>query len=185
MIMRRTNIFKLKPTKEQKRKLFELADNCSRLWNEINYKRRQSFFKGKINWNTDEEYNKYKQLVGSATAQQIIIKNNEAWRSFFALLKLKQKGRLPSHIQNVRPPRYWKDRRRGKRILRILIRNDCYSLRNVMVLKLPFGLKIRWKGKNKWKEKQGRLEIVYDDLSGQWYAFQPVEVEPSASTNWK
>ena len=29
--MRRTNIFKLKPTKEQERKLFELADNCSRL----------------------------------------------------------------------------------------------------------------------------------------------------------
>ncbi len=47
-----------------------------------------------------------------------------------------------------------------------------------MVLKLPFGLKIRWKGKNKWKGKQGRLEIVYDDLSGQWYAFQPVEVKP-------
>jgi len=60
MIMKRTNTFKLKPTKEQERKLFELADNCSKLWNEINYKRRQSFFKGKINWNTDEEYNKYK-----------------------------------------------------------------------------------------------------------------------------
>jgi len=44
MIMKRTNIFKLRPTKEQERKLFELADNCSRLWNEINYKRRQSFF---------------------------------------------------------------------------------------------------------------------------------------------
>ncbi len=71
MIMRRTNIFKLKPTKEQERKLFELANNCSRLWNEINYKRRQSFFKGerKIDWNTDKEYNKYKRLIGSATAQ--------------------------------------------------------------------------------------------------------------------
>ncbi len=52
--MRRTNIFKLKPTKEQERKLFELADNCSKLWNEINYRRRQSFFKGEIDWNTDE-----------------------------------------------------------------------------------------------------------------------------------
>jgi len=46
------------------------------------------------------------------------------------------------------------------------------------VLKLPYGLKIRWKGRNKWKGKQGRLEIVYDDLSGRWYAFQPVEVKP-------
>ena len=69
MIMRRTNIFKLKPTKEQERKLFESADNCSKLWNEINYKRRQSFFSGKIDWNTDKEYNKYKRLIGSATAQ--------------------------------------------------------------------------------------------------------------------
>jgi len=46
------------------------------------------------------------------------------------------------------------------------------------VLKLPFGLKIRWQGRIKWRGKQGRLEIVYDDLSGRWYAFQPVEVEP-------
>jgi len=46
------------------------------------------------------------------------------------------------------------------------------------VLKLPFELKIRWKGRNKWKGKQGRLEIVYDDLSGQWYALQSVEVKP-------
>ena len=79
--------------------------------------------------------------MGSATAQQIIIKNNEAWRSYFALLKLKAKKKLPKHIQNIRPPRYWKDLGRGKRIPRILIRNDCYSLRDV--LKLPFGLKIR------------------------------------------
>lgn len=32
--------------------------------------------------------------------------------------------------------------------------------------------------KNRWKGKQGRLEIIYDELSESWYAFQPVEVEP-------
>ena len=32
--MRRTNTFKLQPTKKQERKLFESADNCSRLWEE-------------------------------------------------------------------------------------------------------------------------------------------------------
>ncbi|RLG38668.1 MAG: transposase [Candidatus Alkanophagales archaeon] len=174
--MRRANIFKLKPTKEQEKKLFELADNCSRLWNEINYKRRQSFFSGEIDWNTDEEYNKYKHLIGSATAQQIIIKNNEAWKSYFALLKRKAKGKLPKY-QNVRPPRYWKDRKKGKRVLRILIRNDCYKLGGD-VLRLPLGLRIKWKGRNRWKGKQGRLEIVYDDLSKSWYALQPVEVKP-------
>ena len=170
--MRRTNIFKLKP-KEQERRLFKLADNCSRLWNEINYKRRQSYFAGEIDRNTDEEYHHYKRLVGSATAQQTIIRNNEAWKSYFALLKLKQKGKLPPHIKKIRPPGYWKDRKSGKRKLRILVRNDCYRLGGD-VLKLPFGLVIKWKGKNRWEGKQGRLEIVYDDLSKSWYAFQPV-----------
>ena len=54
MIMKRTNTLKLSPTEEQEKKLFELADNCSKLWNEINYKRRQSFFKGEIDWNIDK-----------------------------------------------------------------------------------------------------------------------------------
>jgi putative transposase len=29
-------------------------------------------------------------LIGSATAQQVLNKNDEAWRSFFKLLKLKK-----------------------------------------------------------------------------------------------
>jgi len=61
--------------------------------------------------------------MGSATAQQVIIKNNEAWKSYFALLKLKAKKKLPKHIQNVRLPGYRKDHGRGRRIPRILIRN--------------------------------------------------------------
>ena len=175
--MRRTNTFRLKPTKDHEKRLFELADNCSRLWNEINYKRRQSFFKGEIDWNTDDEYDKYKKLVGSATAQQVIIKNNEAWKSFLALLKLKQKSKLPPHVEQVRPPGYWKDRKTGKRVLRILIRRDCYKLESD-VLKLPFGLKIKWNGKIRWKGKQGRLEILHDDLTKSWHAFMPVSVNP-------
>ena len=152
-------------TKEQERKLFELADNCSRLWTEINYKRRQSFFGGEMDWSTDEEYSRYKRLGGSATAQQIIKKNNEAWKSYFALLKLKRRGKLPPRVNHIRPPGYWRDRRTGRRVLRILIRNDCYELGGG-VLKLPFGLKIRWKGENRWKGKQGRLEIIYDEPRG-------------------
>jgi len=70
-------------TKEQEPRLFELVDNCSRMYNEVNYKRRQSFFGGEIDWNTAQLYKKYTMIVGSATAQQIIIKNNEAWKSFF------------------------------------------------------------------------------------------------------
>ncbi|MEX2738180.1 MAG: helix-turn-helix domain-containing protein [Candidatus Wukongarchaeota archaeon] len=39
--MRRTKTFRLSPTKEQEQKLFLLADNCARMFNEINYKRRK------------------------------------------------------------------------------------------------------------------------------------------------
>ncbi len=123
--MKRTNTFNLKPTEEQESRLFKLADNCSRMYNEVNYKRRQSFFSGKIDWNTDELYKKYTRIVGSATAQQIIIKNNEAWKSFFFLLKRKKQGKLQDNIKKIGVPGYWKDRKTGERDLRILIRNDC------------------------------------------------------------
>ncbi len=174
--MRRTNIFKLKPTEEQEAKLFELADACSRMWNEVTYKRRQTFFEGEVDWSTDEQYHKYKKLVGSATAQQIIRKSNEAWKSFFALLKQKREGKLPPHIGKVSPSSYWKDRDSGERYKKVLVRCDSYNLRGDV---LEFGkMSVKWSGKNRWQGKQGRLEIVYDDLLGQWYAYQPVEVEP-------
>ncbi|GBE54200.1 putative transposase [archaeon BMS3Bbin15] len=176
--MKRTNTFNLNPTKEQESRLFKLADNCSRMYNEINYKRRQSFFGGEIDWNTAQLYKKYIRVVGSATAQQIIIKNNEAWKSFFFLFKGKKQGKLPENIKKIGVPGYWKDRKTGERDLRILIRNNCYKLRGD-ILKLPFKLEIKWRGRNKWYGKQGRLEIAYDRLSRKWYAFQPVLVTPA------
>ncbi|MFO7966798.1 MAG: transposase [Archaeoglobaceae archaeon] len=156
--------------------MLRLADGCSRLWNEVTYRRRQTFFNGEMDWGTGEQYHKYKGLVGSATAQQVIRKNNEAWKSFFALLKQKREGKLPPHIDKVSPPGYWKDRDTGERCKKVLVRCDSYNLRGDV---LKFGkMKIKWSGQNKWKGKQGRLEIVYDRLSGHWYAYQPVTVEP-------
>jgi len=107
----------------------------------------------------DELYNEFKQILGSATTQQIIRKNNEAWRSFFALLKLK-KDKLPSH----KVSRYWKDRLLNKRKLMTVIRNDyrIEEVGNKKWLVLPKGLGIRITGEIKWKGKQGRLEIFYD-----------------------
>ncbi len=174
--LRRTNTFKLNPNKLQEQRLFELAENCAKMFNEINYKRRQTFFSGNFDWNTDEFYHKYKKVIGSATAQQITRKNNEAWKSFFALLRLKKQGKLPKHISKVSPPGYWKNRKTEKRVLIILIRCDSYNL-DQKYLKLPFKFKVRWKGQNRWKGKQGRLEICYDDFSSQWYAYMPVKVE--------
>ncbi len=47
------------------------------------------------------------------------------------------------------------------------------------ILELPFKFEIKWRGRNKWYGKQGRLEIAYDKLSHRWYAFQPVLITPT------
>ncbi len=184
--MKRVNKFRLRPTKEQEKVLFSLCEMSAVLWNKLNYIRRQAFFEGRFDWKegVDELYNEFKRILGSATAQQIIRKNNSAWRSFFALLKLKNQGKLPSHIRKISPPRYWKDRLSGRRKLMTVIRNDCYRIEEVggkKWLVLPKGLRIRITGEIRWRGKQGRLEIFYDDLTGRWYAYQSVEVnQPSA-----
>jgi len=185
--MNRVNKFRLRPTKEQEKVLFSLCEMSAVFWNKLNYIRRHAFFEGRFDWKegADELYNEFKRILGSATAQQIIRKNNEAWRAFFALLRLKNQGKLPSHIHKISPPSYWKDRRTGKRKLISVVRNDCYRIEEVngkKLLILPKGLRIRVTGDIKWIGKQGRLEIHYDDLTGRWYAYQSIEVNQSRRT---
>ncbi len=185
--MRRTNKLRLRPTEEQERALFSLCEMSAVLWNKLNYIRRQSFFEGRFDWEGGiaELYNEFKRIIGAATAQQIIRKNDEAWRSFFALLKLKGEGSLPSHIHNISPPRYWKDRKTAKRKLMTVIRNDLYRIEEEGKKKwliLPKGLRVRVTGSIRWRGKQGRLEIFYNDLTRRWYAHQSVEVDQPRHT---
>lgn len=177
--MRRTNTIALAPTPEQSQRLYTIADACARLWNEISYRRRQSFFAGKICWEWQDLYDQYKGVVGSATAQQIERKNGEAWRSFFALLRLKKEGRLPAHIRRVSAPTYWKDRQTNKRKLILLIRRDLYCFEG-NVLRLPKKLHVKYRGIPKWTTwmQQGLLTIKFDAIKNKWYARQPVEVAP-------
>ena len=173
--MKRSNLFNLAPTREQHRILEELAVNCGKLWNEVNYLHRQQYSDYlKLDWNP-QAYKKYVPLVGSATAQQIVRKNNEAWRSFLALKRMEGNGGLPSSIKRVKPPGYLK--RDGGYVLRILFRCDSYRVRNNRV-ELPRGLSIRFKGDLKWTGKQGRLEVAWDSLSKKWRVFQSVQVKP-------
>ena len=129
--MRRTNKLRLRPTEEQEKALLSLCEMSAVLWNKLNYIRRQSFFEGRFDWEEGvaELYDEFKPIIGAATAQQIIRKNNEAWRSFLTLLKLKGEGSLPPHIHNISPPRYWKDRKSGRRKLMTVIRNDFIELK--------------------------------------------------------
>jgi len=160
---------------EGNQSLWELADNCARLYNEVNFERRQAYIHYKrFEWYPKHLYVKYAPLVGSATAQQIINKNNEAWKSFFTLKGLKAEGKLPEHITKVSMPRYWK--KNGKRELRIIVRNDCYRIDGEH-LYLPKGLKLKYKGELKWRGKQGRLEIFYDEVDGVWRGLMSVKVE--------
>ena len=80
--MNRSNLFSLAPTREQRRIPEELAVNCAKVWNEVNYLRRQQYENClRLDWSA-QVYKKYVPLVGSAAAQQIVRKNNEAWRAF-------------------------------------------------------------------------------------------------------
>jgi putative transposase len=173
--MNRSNLFSLKPTQQQHSVLQELAVNCAKLWNEVNYLHRQQYSDYvKLEWNP-QVYKKYVPQVGSATAQQIVRKNNEAWRAFLALKRMEKNGKLPSTIKRVKPPGYWK--RDGRYVLRILFRCDSYRIRQGC-LDLPRRLSIPFKGKLKWVGKQGRLEVSWDALSEKWRVFQSVKVKP-------
>ncbi|TKX77965.1 IS200/IS605 family transposon protein TnpB, partial [Halorubrum sp. SD626R] len=83
--MRRTNTFAVRPLSDNdERLLLDLLDASASLWNELNYERRQQFFDGDSVWNTADYRKQYVDVIGSATAQQIIRKNKSAWQSFFA-----------------------------------------------------------------------------------------------------
>jgi len=173
--MKRSNLFDLVPTREQHRILQELSINCAKLWNEVNYLHRQQYQNYlKLDWNP-HIYKKHVPLVGSATAQQIVRKNNEAWRSFLMLKRMERNGRLPPTMKRVKPPGYWK--RDGRYMLKMLFRCDSYRIRQSHV-DLPRSLSIPFKGKLKWTGKQGRLEVTWDTLSEKWRVFQSVEVKP-------
>jgi putative transposase len=173
--MKRSNLFSLAPTGEQHHILQELAVNCAKLWNEINHLHRQQYSDYvKLDWNP-QAYKRYVPRIGSATAQQVVRKNNEAWRAFLALKRMEKNGKLPSTIKRVKPPGYWK--RDGRYMLRILFRCDSYHIREGH-LDLPRHLSVAFRGKLKWIGRQGRLEVAWDSLSKKWRVFQAVEVKP-------
>jgi len=176
---KRTNVIRLLPNGFQERKLRKLADASARLFNEVNYERRQQFFRGeevdfKTTW--DKYYEKYKDVLG-VNAQAVLQKNNEAWSSFFSLLNLKKKGKLPPHINHVSPPRYWKNEEKKRKLI-LVIRQDRYEVdeKNHKLILKDFDLEIEFAGRLRWYGKQGRLEIYYDDTENAWYASIPVEV---------
>nr|WP_311170597.1 transposase [Halobellus sp. ZY16] len=184
--MRRTNTFAVRPlSAEDEQLLRDLLDASASLWNELTYERRQNFFDGDSVWDTADYRKQYVGVLGSATAQQIIRKNSEAWRSFFAA---QEDG------EDTAPPGYWGNEGDGREF-RTYIRNDQYTLETGerSRLEIPVGqdlkdeyglgyhdrLCLEVAGEPKWDGDQGRLELYYDEVDDTFRAFQPVTVPDS------
>ncbi|MEM1610416.1 MAG: hypothetical protein QXQ57_02070 [Sulfolobales archaeon] len=165
--MIRAVMLRLLPDEEAEARLRILCDISSKLWNEVNYARRRMFFETKkvdLKTTYKEFYERYKKLVGSATTQQVLNKNDEAWRGFFSSLKAKKEGRLPPFITRVNPPGY---RKRGeRRTLWTVLRNDQYRIDGEYIVINGLGaigsIRVRYSGKIHIAGRQGRAEIHYD-----------------------
>ena len=186
IVVRRTNTFAVRPLSDQDEQLLrELLDASASLWNELTYERRQQFFDGESVWDTADYRKQYVGVLGSATAQQVIRKNSEAWRSFFAA---QEDG------EDTAPPGYWGNEDEGRE-LRTYIRNDQYTLATGerSRLEIPVGqdlkeeyglgyhdrLRLEVAGDPKWEGEQGRLELYSDEVDDTFRAFQPVTVPDS------
>ncbi|MFP3315452.1 MAG: transposase [Caldivirga sp.] len=177
----RTVRLRLLPNGSQERKLRRLADATARLWNELNYVRLMQFrMMSKIDFKgTEHEYYHMYNVVLGVNAGQVINLNNWMWNSFFKLLKLHRQGKLPRFNGKPSPPGFWKDKLLGRRLLRILVRNDRYYLEQVnggegYVILKDWNLRIKYAGRIKWSGKQGMLVIKLE--GNRWFAYVPIEV---------
>jgi len=177
--MLRTSTALLKPTRDVEAKLRKYAEQSAILWNVANYERRRALHQHakmptyagqcKVLKHTEA----FKKL-GTCKAQALLAKLDEAWRSHYALLRLKKSRKLPPHIHSVAPPRYWK--RNGKRqATAFYVRNDGWSANDNEIL-MGGGTRVHYQCGDLWVGKQERLEVRRDELSGKWYAHIPVEV---------
>ncbi|KTG11359.1 transposase [Haloprofundus marisrubri] len=189
--MKRANTFELIPQSDEDEELLRrLLDASAALWNEINYERRENYADpdGDV-WDISEYRGRYGGTLGASTVQQIERKNREAWKSFFSL---KKKGEANSK------PGFWGNSEDGRE-LRTYIRNTSYSVEwgeysrlEILVgkdLKDEYGLgyrerlRLEVRGDPNWKEyeKQGRLELFYDEQAQSFRAFQPVTISEDHS----
>jgi putative transposase len=173
--VRRTCVVELIVDEETEKRLKQLCDLSSKLWNEVNYARLKAWLEKKdidFEGAYKEFYERYKPLIGSATAQTIIRKNDGAWRGFFELLKLKKEGRLPLFVKKVSPPGYKKKNK--SRTLWTVIRKDRYKMDGDRIILQNLGtigwIELRYKGLVYLRGERGELMIRYDADRKRWYA---------------
>jgi putative transposase len=171
--------------------LAEVGDRAAALWNAVQYRCRQAFFKGEPvpSYQTlcaeFQNHPAYRALP-SDIGQEVVKKARKAWNSFFACLRLHRAGKLE------RPPRipgYWKDRRTGRRLARVIpVKSPrSYALdARAVSLTLPADVRgeagerltIPTRGILRFRGVPRTLELRYDAVGRRWYAHQVVEVSP-------
>jgi len=173
--MKRTCVVELVVDEETEKRLKQLCDLSSKLWNEVNYARLGMFLEKKgidFEGTYREFYERYKPLIGSATAQTILLRNGNAWKAFFRLLELRREGRLPPFMKKVSPPGFGK--RNGSRTLWTAIRKDKYEIDGDRIIIKCLGavgwIEVRYKGIIYLRGERGELKIRYDADRKRWYA---------------
>jgi putative transposase len=185
----RCDVVRLRPTAELDELLQHIGDQCARLINMENYRRRMLFFAGRgIDAGVKvarelakrlPEYQEVKEVLGSMNFDEALRKISESWKSFAAQLREKKQGRLPPWL-NPRPPGYRK--KGGERVPIIIVRADNYRVdAGGKVIHLGYwNIDVRFTGKLRWLAKpgakRGRMEIVYDPVKKRWYAHISVRV---------
>jgi len=196
--MKRTNTFAVRPLSDTGEQLLrDLLDASAALWNEVNYERLMRYndedgFGGDV-WDADTGSleGRYKGVLGASTAQQVIRKNSEAWRSFFRLKDQYHDESDTSVTKHPDPPGF-RDNEDDGRQLKTVIRNDAYTVewgdRSRLEILVGSELKDRYDhtgrlrlkiaGDPNWLdyEKQGRLDLWYDETDSSFRASQPVTV---------
>jgi len=202
--MKRTNRFAVRPLSDTGEQLLrDLLDASAALWNEVNYQRLMRYneengFEGGV-WDADTGRleGKYKGVVGASTAQQVIRKNSEAWRGFFRLKDQYHDKSNTSVTGHPEPPGFRGNEDDGRR-LKTVIRNTSYTAewgdRSRLEILVGKELKDRYDhtgrlrleiaGNPSWPEynKQGRLDLWYDETDSTFRASQPVTVSDDART---
>lgn len=189
--MKRTNTVRVVPTKNQEQLLEVLADRSAALWNTVQHRCRQAFFKkeplpsyAKL-CAEFKDHPAYKALPAHV-GQEIIKKARTAWNSFFACLRLFRSGKL---AKAPRIPGYWKDRKTGKREAKVIPVKAAtsYSLDSKhLSLTLPADMRngqrlvLQTKGVLRFTGAPKTLELKRDPVRKRWYARQVVDVPEPA-----
>ncbi len=201
--MKRTNTFAVRSLSDLgEQLLWDLLDASAALWNETNYQRLMRYNdedgyedEDVFDADTGRLEGKYKGVLGASTAQQVIRKNSEAWRAFFGLKDQYHDESNTSITEHPEPPGFWGNKDDGRK-LHTVIRNTSYTVewgaRSRIEILVGKELKDRYDhtgrlrleiaGDPNWSdyEKQGRLDLWYDETDSTFRASQPVTISDDA-----